>query len=247
MKRILFLLYGVVCYLAFFGSILYAIGFVGNIIVPKTIDGKPETSLVNAILVDASLLLLFALQHSIMARPGFKQRWTKIIPEQLERSTYVLLASLCLMLMMWQWQPIGGIVWSTGNVITKNILLITYLIGWSIVFVSTFLINHFDLFGLRQVWLYFRGRVYTHLPFRLPLFYRVVRHPLYLGFLIAFWSTPVMTAAHLLFAVLTTGYILTAIRLEEKDLMQLFGERYRNYRRWVPMIIPFSKRKFIKK
>ena len=213
MKRILFLLYGVVCYLAFFGSILYAIGFVGNIIVPKTIDGKPETSLVNAILVDASLLLLFALQHSIMARPGFKQWWTKIIPEQLERSTYVLLASLCLMLMMWQWQPIGGIVWSTGNVITKNILLITYLIGWSIVFVSTFLINHFDLFGLRQVWLYFRGRVYTHLPFRLPLFYRVVRHPLYLGFLIAFWSTPVMTAAHLLFAVLTTCYILTDIRL----------------------------------
>ena len=247
MKRILFLFYGVVCYLAFLGTILYAIGFVGNIIVPKTIDSKPGTSLVNAIVVDASLLLLFALQHSIMARPAFKKWWTRIIPEELERSTYVLLASVCLMLLMWQWQPIGGIVWSTGNVVIKNILLIVYLIGWLLVFVSTFLINHFDLFGLRQVWFYFRGRAYTHLKFRVPLFYRVVRHPLYLGFLIAFWSAPVMTAAHLLFAVLTTGYIFTAIQLEEKDLVQLFGERYRNYKRWVPMIIPFSKRKFIKK
>ena len=247
MKRILFLLYGLICYLAFFGTILYAIGFVGNIVVPKTIDSKPGTSLVNALLVDASLLLLFALQHSIMARPVFKKWWTRIIPEQLERSTYVLLASLCLMLLMWQWQPIGGIVWSTGNVATKNMLVIAYLIGWSIVFVSTFLINHFDLFGLRQVWLYFRGRAYMHLPFRLPLFYRVIRHPLYLGFLIAFWSTPVMTTAHLLFAILTTGYILTAIQLEEKDLVKIFGERYRNYKRWVPMIIPFSKRKFVKK
>lgn len=246
MKRILFLFYGAVCYVAFLGTILYTIGFAGNIIVPKTIDSKPGTSLVNAILVDASLLLLFALQHSIMARPGFKKWWTRIIPEQLERSTYVLLASLCLMLMMWQWQPIGGIVWSTHNEVIKNILLTTYIVGWSVVIVSTFLINHFDLFGLRQVWLYFRGRAYTPLPFRLLLFYRIIRHPLHLGFLIAFWSTPVMTAAHLLFAVLTTGYILTAIQFEEKDLVQLFGERYRNYKRWVPMIIPFSKRKFIK-
>jgi len=246
MKRLLFLLYGVVCYFAFFGTILYAIGFVGNIIVPKTIDSKPETSLVNAVLINASLLLLFALQHSIMARPNFKKWWTKIIPDPLERSTYVLLASLCVMLMMWQWQPIGGIVWSTENAVIKNILFITYLIGWSIVFLSTFLINHFDLFGLRQVWLYFRGIPYTHLPFRVPLFYRLIRHPLYFGFLIAFWSTPVMTAAHLLFAVLTTGYILTAIQLEERDLVKLFGEKYRNYKRWVPMIIPFSKKKLAK-
>ena len=246
MKRILYLFYGVVCYFAFFGTILYAIGFVGNIIVPKTIDSKPETSLFNAILINASLLLLFALQHSIMARPNFKKWWTRIIPGQLERSTYVLLASLCLMLMMWQWQPMGGIIWSTENTVIKNILLITYLMGWAIVFVSTFLINHFDLFGLRQVWLYFRRIPYTHLPFRLPLFYRFVRHPLYLGFLIAFWSTPVMTAAHLLFAVLTTCYILTAIQFEEKDLIKIFGEKYRNYKRWVPMIIPFSKRKLAK-
>jgi len=247
MKRILFLLYGVVCYFAFFGTILYAIGFVGNIIVPKTIDSKPETSLVNAILINASLLLLFALQHSIMARPKFKKWWTRIIPEQLERSTYVMLASLCLMLMMWQWQPMGGIIWSTENAVIKNILLATYLLGWSIVFLSTFLINHFDLFGLRQVWLYFRGKPYTQLPFRLPFFYKLVRHPLYFGFLVAFWSTPVMTAAHLLFAALTTGYILTAIQLEEKDLIRSFGEKYLHYKKWVPMIIPFSKKKVGKK
>jgi protein-S-isoprenylcysteine O-methyltransferase Ste14 len=247
MKKIASLLYGLVCYLAFFGTILYAIGFAGNLVVPKTIDGEPETPILNAILVNALLLLLFALQHSIMARPAFKRWWADFIPVHLERSTYVLLASLCLMLMMWQWQPIGGIIWSTGNETVKTILLITYLTGWAIVFVSTFLINHFDLFGLRQVWLHFRGKPYTPLPFRLPLFYRFVRHPLYLGFLIAFWSTPVMTAAHLLFAVLTTGYILTAIQLEEKDLVTHFGEKYRTYKKWAPMIIPFSKRKPVSK
>ena len=247
MARTLFLFYGVISYLAFLGTILYAIGFVGNIIVPKTIDSRPETSLVKAIIVNVSLVLLFALQHSIMARPGFKKWWTGVISESLERSTYVLLASLCLMLMMWQWQPIGGIVWSTSNVVIKNMLLIGYLMGWSIVLISTFLINHFDMFGLRQVWLYYRGRAYTDLPFGVPLFYKFVRHPLYLGFLIAFWSAPVMTAAHLLFAVLTTGYMLIAIQFEERDLVQLFGKRYQNYKRWVPKIIPFSKRKFIKK
>jgi protein-S-isoprenylcysteine O-methyltransferase Ste14 len=246
MKKVLSLLYGLVCYLAFFGTILYAIGFVGNLVVPKTIDGKPGVPLPTAILVNASLLLLFALQHSIMARPAFKRKWTKIVPEHLERSTYVLLASLCLMLLMWQWQPVGGIVWSTENETLKTILLITYFTGWCIVFASTFLINHFDLFGLRQVWLNFRGKPYTQLPFRLPVFYQFVRHPLYFGFLIAFWSTPVMTIAHFLFAVLTTGYILTAIRFEERDLLMVFGDKYRTYKRWVPMIIPFSKRKTTK-
>ncbi|HLG40166.1 MAG TPA: hypothetical protein VI461_10880 [Chitinophagaceae bacterium] len=243
MKKTLSFFYGLVCYLAFFGTILYAIGFVGNLAVPKSIDSNPETSLFKAVLVNASLLLLFALQHSIMARPAFKQWWTKIIPLHLERSTYVLLASLCLMLLMWQWQPIGGVVWSTQNQMVKNVLLFTYLLGWSIVFFSTFLINHFDLFGLRQVWLHLLGKPYTQLPFRLPLLYKLVRHPLYLGFLIAFWSTPVMTVAHLLFAILTTGYILTAIQLEERDLLKTFGEKYRNYKKWAPMIIPFSKRK----
>jgi protein-S-isoprenylcysteine O-methyltransferase Ste14 len=243
MKKSFSFIYGLVCYLAFFGTFLYAIGFVGNLVVPKTIDSNPQISLTNAILIDASLLLLFALQHSIMARSAFKNWWTKIIPVQLERSTYVLLASLCLMLMMWQWQPVGGIVWSVENETVKNLLLVGFFIGWFIVLASTFLINHFDLFGLRQVWLYFIGKPYRQLPFRTPLFYRFVRHPLYLGFMIAFWSTPVMTVAHLLFAVLTTGYILTAIQLEEKELLHVFGDRYRSYRKWVPMIIPFSKRK----
>ena len=243
MKKIFSLFYGLVCYLAFFGTILYAIGFVGNLIVPKTIDGEPQVPLLTAILINASLLLLFALQHSIMARPAFKTWWTSIIPDHLERSTFVLLASLCLMLLMWQWQPIGGVIWSIENETVRNILLVVYLAGWAIVFTATFLINHFDLFGLRQVWLYFRGKPYTHLPFRVPLFYRFVRHPLYFGFLIAFWSAPVMTIAHLLFAVLTTGYIFTAIQLEEKDLMHVYGEKYRHYKKWVPMIIPFIKRK----
>ena len=246
MKKLSSLVYGVVSYFAFFGTILYAIGFVGNLMVPKTIDSRPEIPLFSAILVDASLLLLFALQHSIMARPAFKRRWTRIVPEYLERSTYVLLASLCVILMMWQWQPIGGIVWSIESDTVKNLLLIAYLSGWGIVFASTFLINHFDLFGLRQVWLHFRGKPYSQLPFRSPLFYKLVRHPLYLGFLIAFWSTPVMTVAHLLFAILTTGYILTAIQFEENDLLKAFGEKYRNYKKWVPMIIPFSKRKTVK-
>jgi len=242
MKKVFSLFYGLVCYLAFFGTILYAIGFVGNLIVLKTIDGEPQVPLLKAILINASLLLLFALQHSVMARPAFKTWWISIIPHHLERSTYVLLASLCLMLLMWQWQPIGGVVWSIENETVKNILLVIYLAGWAIVFIATFLINHFDLFGLRQVWFYFQGQSYTHLPFRIPLFYRFVRHPLYFGFLIAFWSAAVMTIAHLLFAILTTGYILTAIQLEEKDLTDHFGEQYKDYKRTKPMIIPFTKR-----
>lgn len=243
MKKFLFLLYGVIAYFAFFGTILYAIGFVGNFIVPKTIDGEPQVPMLNAILINGSLLLLFALQHSIMARPAFKRWFTKIIPEPLERSTFVLLASLCLMLMMWQWQPMGGLLWSTNNSVVKTILLVTYLLGWGIVFISTFLINHFDLFGLRQVWLHFNGKPYTQLVFRLPLFYKHVRHPLYFGFLLAFWSTPVMTAAHFFFALLTTGYILVAIQLEEKDLIKTFGEKYKDYKQKAPMIIPFTKKK----
>lgn len=240
MKKVLFLLYGIICYCIFFGTILYAIGFVGNLFVPKSIDSAPQTSLLSAVLINASLLLLFALQHSMMARPAFKHRWTMIIPEPLERSTYVLLASLCLIFLMWQWQPMGGIVWKIENPAFKAILSIAYLSGWSIVFTSTFLINHFDLFGLRQVWLYFTGRPYTALPFRLPLFYKMVRHPLYLGFLIAFWSASTMTVAHLLFAILTTGYILVAIQFEERDLVAHFGEQYRR-KRWVPMLVPFLR------
>jgi len=243
MKRTLFLLYGVISYFIFFGTFLYAIGFVGNLFVPKSIDGEATVSITKATLIDASLLLVFALQHSIMARPAFKRWWTKFVPEQAERNTYVLLASLCLLLMMWKWQPIGGVIWSTDNLLVQNILLATYLFGWALVLISTFLINHFDLFGLRQSWLYFIGKEYKPLSFRIPLFYRFVRHPLYLGFIIAFWSTSTMTISHLLFAVLTTGYILTAITLEEKDLVNHFGEKYINYKQTAPRIIPFSKRK----
>ena len=243
MKRLLFLVYGVVCYAAFLGTILYAIGFVGNMVVPKTIDSEPEAPLTKALLVNGLLLLLFALQHSIMARPAFKRRWTRIIPSEVERSSFVLLSSACLILMMWLWQPIGGVVWSVDDRVAQTVLTVLYLAGWGIVFISTFLINHFDLFGLRQVWLYFNGKPYTALPFRLPGFYRLVRHPLYLGFLIAFWCTPVMTAAHLLFAILTTGYILVAIQFEERDLIAHFGEKYREYKKWAPMLIPFSKRR----
>lgn len=243
MKKLIYLLYGILCYLAFLGTIVYAIGFVGNMIVPKTIDGEPRTPLFVAILINASLLLLFALQHSIMARQAFKNWWTRIIPEPLERSTYVLLASLCLMLLMWQWQPVGGVVWTVEDEVLQTFLQIIYLSGWGIVFISTFLINHFDLFGLRQTWLYFRGRPYVVLPFRLPLFYRMVRHPLYLGFIIAFWSASVMTVAHLLFAILTTGYILLAIQFEERDLVRNFGAKYLDYRKWVPMLLPFTKKK----
>jgi protein-S-isoprenylcysteine O-methyltransferase Ste14 len=246
MKKTAFLIYGLVSYLAFLGTILYAIGFVGNLFVPKSIDGRPATSLPIALLVDGSLLLLFALQHSIMARPAFKRWLTRTVPEPIERSTFVLLASLCLVLLMWQWQPIGGQVWSVQNDVLETILVISYITGWAIVFISTFLINHFDLFGLRQVWLYYQGKAYTHLPFRVPLFYRFVRHPLYFGFLMAFWSAPTMTATHLFFAIMTTGYIITAIQFEERDLLKTFGEKYRSYRKWAPMIIPFLKRKTAK-
>jgi protein-S-isoprenylcysteine O-methyltransferase Ste14 len=243
MKRTFYLLYGMMAYLAFLGTILYAIGFVGNILVSKTIDGVPKVSLWKAMLINGSLLSLFASQRSVMARPAFKKWWIKIIPEPLERSTYVMLASLCLMFMMWQWQPMGGIVWKVENEALQSLIMVLYLSGWMIVFVSTFLINHFDLFGLRQVWYYYSAKKYEALPFRLPVFYRIVRHPLYFGFLIAFWSAATMTVAHLLFALLSTVYILIAIQFEEHDLIKHFGEKYMNYRKWVPMILPLGRRK----
>lgn len=242
MKKTLYFLYGVVSYLAFFATILYAIGFVGNLVVPKSIDGIPEVPLWQALLTNAGFLVLFALQHSIMARPAFKRWWTKFVPEPIERSTYVLLTSIILAAMMALWQPMGGVVWTIESEAVRSVLLVTYLLGWAIVFVATFLINHFDLFGLRQVWMYFTGKPYTHLPFRVPFLYKYVRHPLYFGYLIAFWSAPVMTFAHLLFAIATTGYMLTAIRFEERDLIAHFGQRYRDYRKQVPMIIPIPRK-----
>jgi len=241
MKKIIFLMYGVIAYAIFFATFCYSIGFVTGLIVPKHIDSIPDSPLGYAFLINAGLLSLFALQHSVMARPAFKQWWTKFVPKPIERSTYVLLASLCLLLLFWFWQPMGGVMWQVESPDATITLQSIALLGFGIVLVSTFLINHFDLFGLRQVWLNFSGKEYTPLPFRTPFFYKYVRHPLYLGFMIAFWSTPIMTAAHLFFAIMTTGYMLTAIQFEENDLVKHFGATYKQYRASAPMLIPFTK------
>lgn len=238
MKRLSVLAYGVVSYAAFLGSFLYAIGFVGDFLVPKSIDSAPDGPIGLALAVNAALLLVFALQHSVMARPAFKRWWTRFVPEPIERSTYVLLASLALCLLYWQWRPMGGVIWTVESTAGQLALYSLCAAGWLTVLVATFLINHFDLFGLRQVWLYWRGKPYTDLPFRTPGLYRFVRHPLYVGFLMGFWATPTMTVAHLLFALGTTGYILIAIQLEERDLISFLGDDYAEYRRRVPMLIP---------
>ena len=241
-KRALFFAYGVVCYALFLGTFLYAIGFVGNFAVPKTLDGAPTDPLPVAVVIDLALLAIFAVQHSVMARKGFKERWTRIVPPVLERSTFVLFASLALILLFWQWRPLGGVVWSIEHPTARVVLQALSAAGWGLVLIATFVINHFDLFGLRQVWLQLRAEPYTPVRLRTPGLYRVVRHPLYAGFLIAFWATPAMSAAHLLFAVMTTAYILVAIQLEERDLTREHGSAYEEYRRRVPMLVPFTKR-----
>ena len=240
-KRIAVFLFGVVSYVLFFGTFLYAVGFVGNLVVPKAIDGEPVMPVLQALLINAGLLGVFAVQHSVMARKGFKRWITQFIPQAAERSVYVACASLALILMFTQWQPMGGSVWTVELPFASGILYAMFGLGWTIVLVTTFLINHFDLFGLRQVWLYLSGREYRPLQFRTPGPYRMVRHPLYLGFLLAFWATPTMTVAHLLFALATTGYILVAIQLEERDLVSDHGRLYERYREFVPMIVPSMK------
>ncbi|MBZ5686276.1 MAG: isoprenylcysteine carboxylmethyltransferase family protein [Acidobacteriia bacterium] len=236
--RISTLLYGIFCYLVFLASFLYAIAFLGDFGVPRTIDSGLQGSIGHALAINAGLLALFALQHSIMARSWFKRAWTRIVPPAAERSTYVLLSSLALILLFWQWRPIGGSVWQVDNELGSMAIYWIYAAGWILLLLATFLINHFDLFGLRQVYLRFRGQEYTGLPFRTPGLYRVVRHPIYLSWLCIFWATPRMTIAHLVFALATTGYILAAIQLEERDLIRVYGESYRRYKRQVPSILP---------
>src|SRR5215510_5130084 len=241
-SRITAFLYGAACYLAFFATFVYAIGFIGNFGVPKSIDSGPHRPFTYALVVNAALLGVFAVQHSVMARQWFKRAWTKIVPTPVERSTYVLFSSLALILLFWKWQPLGGVIWSIENSTARIAVLAVYAFGWITVLLSTFLINHFDLFGLRQVWLYLIGKPYTALQFGTPGPYRLVRHPLYLGWLFAFWATPTMTLAHLLFSIATTAYILLAIIWEEQDLIREHGRAYENYRSSVPMILPFTRR-----
>ncbi len=240
-KRIVFFVYGVVCYAIFLATILYAIGFVGDFAVPTALDGPRQGPLAAGIAIDAALLGIFAIQHSVMARRWFKERWTRIVPQPIERSTYVLFASLALILLFSQWRPLGGIVWSIEDPTARVALRTMFGFGWALVFLATFLINHFDLFGLRQVWLNLRNRPYTKVKLGVPGPYRLVRHPLYVGFLFAFWMTPVMTYAHLLFAIATTAYILLAIQFEERDLIHEHGQSYEDYRRRVPMLVPFTR------
>lgn len=234
--------YGVTSYVVFLASFLYAVGFVGNLIVPKAIDTGPAGPVGQALLVDVALLGLFALQHSVMSRPGFKRWWVTIVPASVERSTYVLLSSLLLFLLFWQWQPILGAVWRVEHPLGVLALEALFWSGWAIALYATFAIDHFDLFGLRQVWLRLRGVAYTPVPFRRPWLYGVVRHPLLLGFLIAFWATPAMSQGHLLFSMATTGYMLLGILLEERDLAAAHGEAYLIYRREVRMLLPLPRR-----
>jgi protein-S-isoprenylcysteine O-methyltransferase Ste14 len=236
-------LYGVAVYVFFLATFVYAIGFVGGVAVPKDIDSGSAVPLAEALAVDLLLLGLFAVQHSVMARRGFKRWWTRIVPEPVERSSFVLAATAVLALLLWQWRPIAQpVVWSVADPAGRIALQAVFWLGWAMLLISTFLINHFELFGLRQVLAGWRRREIPAPVFRTPLFYRHVRHPIYLGFILAFWATPVMTAGHLLFAVATTGYILIGIWFEERDLVAQFGDRYRAYRAQVGMLLPWPRK-----
>jgi protein-S-isoprenylcysteine O-methyltransferase Ste14 len=241
MLRFAAFLYGAVAYLTFFVTILYAIGFVSGLVVPKAIDTGAISPARTAIIIDLALMSLFAVQHSVMARKRFKQWWTQFIPKSVERSTYVLFASLTLLLLFWQWRPMPAIIWEIEEAEMAAVIMGLSIVGWVIVFTSTFLINHFELFGLHQVANNLTGRKMPEPTFRTPLYYKFVRHPIYLGFIIAFWAAPAMSAGHLLFAAVTTAYIFVGILLEERDLIDLFGDEYRNYKRRVSMLVPWRK------
>ena len=242
MGKLVAFLYGIVAYLVFAIVIVYAIGFVCGLVVPKTIDSGPAGPLVESIVINLVLMTIFALQHSVMPRPQFKAWWTTIVPKSVERSTYVLLASLALALVFWQWRPIPGVVWEVKEPTLAAFLLYLGLFGWVLVFISTFMINHFELFGLHQVANNLAGKPMPPMKFKTPMLYNVVRHPIYLGFIIFVWATPVMTAGHLLFAAVVTAYIFVGIALEEHDLIAVFGDEYRRYRQRVAMIVPFIGR-----
>lgn len=238
--RLLVLLYGIVAYTTFLGTLLYAVGFITGQVVPKSMNTGEPGELVPSLLVNAALLIVFALQHSVMARPGFKAWWTRFVPTSMERPTYVLFTNVAFVLLFWLWRPLPDMVWSVEAPALRAVIFGISGLGWLTVLLATFMINHFDLFGLRQVWLHWRGEAYSELGFRVNGLYRVVRHPIQAGFLIAFWATPDMSLGHLVFALGCTGYILVALRLEERDLVQVFGDKYRDYRKRVSMLLPLS-------
>jgi methanethiol S-methyltransferase len=242
MKRFLTVGYGVAAYVLFVAAFLYAVGFVGNLVVPRSVDHGLPSPIGPAVLVNVLLLGAFAVQHSVMARPAFKTWWTRFVPSSIERSTYVVLSSAVLVLLYWQWRTMPAVIWDVRQPAGRLALWALFWLGWAIALAATFMVSHVDLFGLRQVYLAWCGKPYTHIGFHARLLYRLVRHPLMLGFIIAFWATPTMTAGHLLFSSATTGYILVATRLEEHDLVAALGDQYRDYRREVPMLVPRPRR-----
>ncbi len=238
MKRWFFFIYGVLCHLSFFAVYAYLIGFLGNFLVPKSVDSPATSSVPYALFINFLLLGMFALQHSIMARPGFKVFWTRIVPRPIERSTYVLVSNIVTVFLLWQWQGINVVVWNVEGDLGRYLLWGLFAAGWLLVPAASLMINHFDLFGTRQVWLYLRGREYTHMPFSTPMLYRHIRHPLYVGWTIAFWATPSMSLGHLLFAGVLSGYMALAALIEERDLVHFIGSQYEEYQRNVPRYLP---------